>query len=162
MKSELIQEARRQWLHAAMFTYDPYSTIPNPWVPEYRYTVKPVSCAELSNKADPARLREALMLARDYVLAATTGAHDGSGGNFIRAEAKRRLAIIDAALLVPAEPRDRRITTGRFDTRKELEEFVVREARNSKRNQSQIARAARVSATCVWKILSDWDGKATP
>lgn len=57
---------------------------------------------------------------------------------------------------------DRRIATGRFDTRRELEEFVVRQYRNTKRNQTQIARAARVSLPTIYKILNDWNGKATP
>jgi hypothetical protein len=44
------------------------------------------------------RLREALTLAREYVLSAT---YRPDSNNFIRSEASRRLAIIDAALSAP-------------------------------------------------------------
>ena len=44
-------------------------------------------------------------------------------------------------------------TTGRFNTRLELETFVCLEWLTSKRNLNQIARAARVSSTTVGKII---------
>jgi hypothetical protein len=49
--------------------------------------------------------------------------------------------------------RGRKLSTGRFETRAELEEFVIREYKNTPRNQAQIARAARASTTTVANIL---------
>lgn len=44
-------------------------------------------------------------------------------------------------------------TTGRFDTRKELVEFIFDNYQHSPRNMTLIARAAKVSLTTVSKIL---------
>jgi hypothetical protein len=48
-----------------------------------------------------ADVREALLLAREYVEGASEASYDGTNGTGIRAEAKRRLTIIDAALSAP-------------------------------------------------------------
>ncbi|MBN9410873.1 MAG: hypothetical protein J0H69_17145 [Burkholderiales bacterium] len=49
-------------------------------------------------------VREALQLAREYVQNASERYYDGTNGHGIRTEAKRRLALIDAALTIPARP----------------------------------------------------------
>lgn len=47
-----------------------------------------------------------------------------------------------------------KLTTGRFETREELVEAVWRDYLKTQRNQSQIARAYRVSQGVVGSILS--------
>lgn len=67
--------------------------------------------AALATPAAPAQpleasqLREALTLAREYVERAAHRMYDGTNGQGIRAEAKRRLALIDAALSATPAPR---------------------------------------------------------
>jgi len=53
----------------------------------------------------------------------------------------------------------RRLTTGRFDTRQELLEFVWREYTNTSRSVAQVARAARISEATAHKILNNFRGR---
>ena len=56
-------------------------------------------------------------------------------------------------------------TTGRFDTRAELCEFIWREYLHGPRSASQVAVAARVSPQVVHKILNTkegWINERTP
>lgn len=58
------------------------------------------ACADERGSAEPREpgVREALILAREYVEGAAGRMYDGTNGHGIRTEAKRRLAVIDAAL----------------------------------------------------------------
>lgn len=57
--------------------------------------------AEPKAQAQAGGVREALLLAREYVVSASQRLYDGTNGAGIRAEATRRLALIDAALASP-------------------------------------------------------------
>ena len=48
----------------------------------------------------------------------------------------------------------RKPITGRYDTREELEEAVLRDYYNTSRNMTQVARACRVSQSTVSAILN--------
>ncbi len=50
----------------------------------------------------------------------------------------------------------RKLTTGRFDTREQLEERVRWYYRNTDMNQTEIAKNCNVSTSTVAKILTDW------
>lgn len=58
------------------------------------------------------------------------------------------------------KPRGRKKATGRYDTREELVRYVCGAYYNGPQNQSQIAKAARVSAGVVQKILDGEEGTA--
>lgn len=71
------------------------------WPERCQENVRCARAALAATPEAPADLRVALLLAREYVECAGEKYYDGTSGHGIRIEAKRRLALIDAALAQP-------------------------------------------------------------